>query len=152
MDKVYINTDGGSRGNPGPAAIGVVFCGPLGEEIHNYNECIGVGTNNDAEYKAIIAALKILVKSQWFLANNLDQKEVICRLDSKLVVEQVNGNYKIKEERIKVYVAEIKEIISQIKLRISFIYVPREQNKRADELVNQALDAELGKSKNALNS
>lgn len=137
---MYINTDGGSRGNPGPAAIGVVFYNSDGMVIHQYKQCIGEGTNNEAEYRAIIQALKILKKSDWFISNNLAEKEVICRLDSQLVVEQINGRYKVKKDHLGKFITEIKELLSDINFKISFTYVPREQNKLADNLVNEALD------------
>jgi len=140
MNKIYINTDGGSRGNPGPAAIGIVFTNEAGEEIYSYKEYIGLGTNNEAEYKAIIKALDILIKSRWFSQKNENGGEVICRLDSQLVVEQINGNYKVKQDHIKLLIADLRNIMSKINLRISFSYVPREQNKLADKLVNRALD------------
>jgi len=142
MDKIYINTDGGSRGNPGPAAVGVVFFNAEGEVIHEHKECIGRGTNNEAEYQAIIKALEILTKSKWFAENNIAEKEVICRLDSQLVVEQINGNYKIKQDHLKLFIAQIRQMIAQMQLNISFIHIPREENKLADKLVNQALDNE----------
>lgn len=145
MDTILINTDGGSRGNPGPAAIGIVFSNAEGKEIHRYNKFIGKATNNEAEYQAIIKALDILIRSKWFLENNVAEKKVICRLDSQLVVEQVNGNYKIKQEHIKLFIAQIRQMVSQMHLDISFIYVPREENKVADKLVNKALDQELEK-------
>lgn len=137
---MYINTDGGSRGNPGPAAIGVVFYNSDGMVIHQYKQCIGEGTNNEAEYRAIIQALKILKKSDWFISANLAEKEVICRLDSQLVVEQINGRYKVKKDHLGKFITEIKELLSDINFKISFTYVPREQNKLADKLVNEALD------------
>ncbi|MDO8443916.1 MAG: ribonuclease HI family protein [bacterium] len=140
MDILYINTDGGSRGNPGPMAIGVVFYNSDGVVIHQYKQCIGEGPNNEAEYRAIIQALKILKKSDWFISNNLAEKEVICRLDSQLVVEQINGRYKVKKDHLGKFIAEIKELLSDINFKISFTYVPREQNKLADKLVNEALD------------
>lgn len=145
MNKIFINTDGGSRGNPGPAAIGIVFYSSDEKDIFRYQEFIGSATNNEAEYRAILKALQILIKSKWFCDNNLCDKEVICRLDSQLVVEQVKGNYKVKQEHLALFVAQIRELISQMELKISFIYVPREQNRLADKLVNLALDAELKK-------
>ena len=143
MNKIFVNTDGGARGNPGPAAIGIVFYAENGGELYRYKECIGKATNNEAEYQAIIKALNILLRSKWFSTNNIVDKEVICRLDSQLVVEQVNGNYKIKQDHIKLLIAQIRQIISQIHLNISFVYVPRTENKLADKLVNKALDEEL---------
>lgn len=142
MDKIYINTDGGSRGNPGPAAIGVVFTNEEGEVIHSHKECIGNATNNEAEYQAIIKALELLLKSKWFKENNIAEKKVVCRLDSQLVVEQINGNYKIKQDHIKLLIAQVRQMISQMHLNISFTHIPREENKLADKLVNQALDNE----------
>lgn len=142
MSKIYINTDGGSRGNPGPAGIGVVFFNDKEEVIYTYKACIGRGTNNEAEYQAIIKALEILLQSKWFSENNIAEKEVICRLDSQLVVEQINGNYKIKQDHIKLLIAQVRQMISQMKLSISFVHIPREENKKADKLVNQALDEE----------
>ena len=147
MNTIFINTDGGSRGNPGPAAIGVVFEGETGENIHNYREYIGEGTNNEAEYKAIVKALQILLKSKWFAENNHEHKKVICRLDSKLVVEQINGKWKIKEDRLRQFVIEIRAMIDQMQLDISFVHIPREENSAADALVNEALDEEAAKNK-----
>ncbi len=143
-EKIFINTDGGSRGNPGPSGIGIVFFDEQGREVHSHGEYTGEGTNNTAEYRAIIKALDILTKSKWFAENNHPDNQVICRLDSKLVVEQVNGRYKVKQAHIAEYMAEIKKILSQSILRVSFVHVPREENKIADRLVNEALDSHLG--------
>jgi len=143
MDKIYINTDGGSRGNPGPAAIGAVFYNKEQEVVHSIKEYIGEGTNNEAEYRAIIKALQVLLKTKWFSENNTAEKQVICRLDSQLVVEQINGNFKIKQPHIQALMNEVKECIIQMHLNISFIHIPREENKMADKLVNQALDEVL---------
>ncbi len=139
MPKILINTDGGARGNPGPAAIGVVFYDENNEMIHTYKECIGEATNNQAEYKAVIKALEIFLKSKWHKENG-QEANIVCRLDSKLVVEQINGNYKVKNEDIKTYVAEINLMLSKIDKSVTFIHIPREQNKEADKLVNKALD------------
>lgn len=146
MNKIFINTDGGSRGNPGPAAIGICFFDEQNKEIYHYKEYIGEGTNNEAEYNAIIRALEILQKSQWFKENNNDGKEVICRLDSQLVVEQINGNYKIKQDHIKNFMVKIRLLVSKMHLKISFIHIPREENKVADKLVNEALDETMKKN------
>lgn len=140
MDTIYINTDGGSRGNPGPAGIGIVFFDDKSKQMHSHMECIGDGTNNEAEYTAIIRALEILLKSKWFSENNLSHKKVICRLDSKLVVEQINGKWKVKEARLKDFVVKIRAMIDQMHLHISFVHIPREENSAADALVNLALD------------
>lgn len=143
MDTIYINTDGGSRGNPGPSAIGIVFSDTKGKVIHEYKQCIGEGTNNEAEYKAIIKALEMLLKSKWFEENNIADKKVVCRLDSKLVVEQINGAWKIKQDHLKGFVTQIHTMIDQMHLNIIFIHIPREENAAADKLVNEALDETL---------
>lgn len=140
MKQIFINTDGGSRGNPGPAAIGVVFSDEKGGVFHDHKECIGIGTNNEAEYQAIIRGLEILSKSSWFKENNSSDNEVICRLDSQLVVEQLKGNYKVKQEHLAVLVQKVKEISQEFKFKLIFTHVPREENKLADKLVNEALD------------
>ena len=143
MNTLFINTDGGSRGNPGPAAIGIVFADENNKTLHEYKEFIGQGTNNDAEYQAIVRALEILVKSKWFTENNSNDNEVICRLDSQLVVEQICGNWKIKKDHIQNYINRIRSIVEQIHLNISFVHIPREENSEADKLVNAALDEKL---------
>lgn len=143
MDKLFINTDGGSRGNPGPAAIGIVFFDQNNTELYACCEFIGTATNNEAEYRAIIKALRILSKSDWFAQNNSADKTIVCRLDSQLVVEQINGNYKVKQDHLAQFITEIKEIIGHFNFKLSFTHIRREENKRADQMVNQALDKEL---------
>lgn len=143
-NQIIINTDGGSRGNPGPAAIGVVFSF-AGKVLHTHKKTIGIATNNEAEYRAIIEALKILLKSNWYKTNNTETSEVLCLLDSLLVVEQLNGNYKAKQAHIQDFIEEIKGLTSEVKLNIIFKHIPREENKKADKLVNEALDEEQKK-------
>jgi ribonuclease HI len=140
---IIINTDGGSRGNPGPAAIGVVFSNEAGEIIHCYNEYIGSATNNEAEYQGIIRALQILEKSRWFQENNTSDSNVLCRLDSQLVVEQINGGYKVKQDHIREFIEIIRALLKTHRTKTMFFHIPREENKFADKLVNQALDKEL---------
>jgi len=126
-------TDGGSRGNPGPAAIGVNI-ETLGKR---YGECIGTKTNNDAEYEALIFGLK---KLKQLLGNaKAKSSQVECKLDSELVVKQLNHEYKLKEPRIQQYFIEIWNLMLDFG-KVAFVHVPREQNKIADALVNEALD------------
>lgn len=139
-NRIYINTDGGSRGNPGPAAIGVVFCNEEEKVIHKYKESIGAATNNEAEYTAIIRALGILSKSEWLKENGNDKTEVHCRLDSQLVTEQITGGYRVKQEHLQILNTELKKLINDLKIKIFFHHIPREENKLADALVNEALD------------
>ncbi|MEI8143177.1 MAG: ribonuclease HI family protein [Candidatus Berkelbacteria bacterium] len=134
---ITIFTDGGSRGNPGPAAIGGVVYDDIDREIHAFKKCIGTATNNEAEYGAIIEALDYAVQ---YCQNNTVDK-ILCKLDSKLVVEQMCGRYKIKQQHISDLVMKARGLLNQIEPEVSFVHIPREQNKRADELVNQALDA-----------
>ena len=138
---IYINTDGGARGNPGPAGIGVVFFDETEKEIHSYKEFIGVTTNNRAEYVAIYRAILILKKSEWYKKKNGEGiARVICRLDSKLVVEQLLGNYKVKEAGMIEMKEKIQKVLSDFEIPIDFVHIGREQNKRADKLVNEVLD------------
>ena len=137
VDKIIIYTDGGSRGNPGPAGIGVWI-----ETLNKkYGETIGVATNNDAEYQALIFALKkckALLGKQKAKRANLE-----CRLDSELIVKQLNHEYKISKENTQRYFMEVWNLMIDFG-DIVFVHIPREQNKIADTMVNQALDGELG--------
>lgn len=127
-------TDGGSRGNPGPAGIGI-FIETLGEK---YGEYIGETTNNVAEYAALIFGLK---KLKALLGKDRAKRaEVECYLDSELVVKQINHEYKLKEEYIQKNFIEIWNLMLDFK-NVRMIHIPREKNKVADALVNQALDA-----------
>ena len=140
MKKIIIYTDGGSRGNPGPAAIGVVFCNEKGQVIRNYSEYLGDNlTNNEAEYKAVVLALKkfkaLFGKK---LANN---SEIEIKSDSELIVKQLNGKYKILNEKIQPLFLEIWNLKFDF-LKVKFRLIPREKNKEADKLVNQALDSQ----------
>ena len=131
MYKIIIYTDGGSRGNPGPSAIGVVI------NDKGYSEYIGEGTNNDAEYKAVIFALK---KIKALLGKErLKEAEIELKSDSELLVKQLNGEYKIMEPRIQQFFIEIWNLKIDFG-KIKFTLIPREKNSEADKLVNRALD------------
>jgi len=132
-EKIVMYTDGGSRGNPGPAAVGV-YVETLNKK---YCECIGTKTNNDAEYEALILGLKKI--KQVIGKVKTKNTDVECFLDSELVVKQLNHQYKIKEKRIQEFFIEIWNLTTEFG-GASFIHVPREKNKIADSLVNQALD------------
>lgn len=134
-EKIIMYSDGGSRNNPGPAAIGVYI-----ETLNKkYSEYIGIKTNNEAEYEALIFGLK---KIKQVLGNEKAKSaELACYLDSELVVKQLNHEYKLKEERIQQYFITIWNLMLDYK-SVEFIHVPREKNKIADALVNEALDAE----------
>lgn len=134
-EKLIIHTDGGARGNPGPAAIGAVLKDEKGTLVATVSEYIGETTNNQAEYKAVIAAI---AKAKELGVPNLD-----FYLDSLLVVEQLNGNYKVKNKDLAPLFVKIYNARLDFK-KTTFAYVPREQNKEADALVNLALDKQLG--------
>jgi len=137
MEKIVIYTDGGSRGNPGPAGIGV-WIETLDKK---YGEAIGEATNNDAEYQALIFALK---KCKALLGKQkAKQASLECRLDSELIVRQLNHVYKITKENTQKYFIETWNLMLDFD-EVTFIHVPREQNKIADSMVNEALDRELG--------
>ncbi|MFA4831380.1 MAG: ribonuclease HI family protein [Patescibacteria group bacterium] len=129
--KLMIFTDGGARGNPGPAATGVIIKDEKGQTLASYGEYLGKQTNNFAEYSAIISGLK--------KARELGADEVECIVDSKLVCEQLNGNWKVKEPTIqKLFVQAWNEMQKFKKVRIKHIL--REGNKEADAEVNRILD------------
>ncbi len=130
--KLTVNVDGGARGNPGPAAIGVVIRDPEGEVIQDLGETIGEATNNVAEYKALIRGIE--------MAKELGADELDLRGDSELVVKQMLGQYKVKHPDMKPLHAAAKEALDGIK-DWSITHIRREQNAEADALVNQALDA-----------
>ncbi len=132
MDKVDIFTDGGARGNPGPAAVGVVVL--IGGQKLVIGKSIGKATNNIAEYSAVIEALR-LVKENSFVSN------INFFLDSELVVKQLNGEYKVKDEKLKKLYFEIREFVFSYPKTVTFSHIPREKNKEADALVNKALDS-----------
>lgn len=140
MRKIIIYTDGGSRGNPGPAAIGVVFYNEKGQRFKDYSEYLGENlTNNEAEYKAVIFALrkfKALFGKK--LAKNTD---IEIKSDSELLTKQLKGEYKILDSKIQALFLETWNLRIDFK-RIKFTLISREKNKEADELVNQALDNE----------
>jgi len=141
-NKITIYTDGGSRGNPGPAAIGGVISLPNGNKSE-FSEYIGDSrTNNEAEYEALIYALdqakKVLGKKQ------AKESELECFLDSELIVKQLNHEYRLRDERIQKYFIIIWNMMLDYK-NIEFIHVRREHNKEADALVNKSLDEQGSK-------
>ncbi len=139
-NKVTIHTDGGSRGNPGPAAVGVVIEGPIGKK--EFGEYIGETTNNEAEYRAVIFALKKL--KPLIGSDKCKVSFVEFLLDSELVVKQLNKEYKLKDKNIQNFFIEIWNLTFDFG-GVSFRHVPREENKEADRIVNQVLDRETNK-------
>ena len=138
-----INTDGGSRGNPGPAGIGYSIRNSLGSILSEKGFYIGEVTNNVAEYQAVVEALKELKKIIPKASRGKAKIEV--RMDSELIVKQLNNQYQVKEKSLFTYFITVHNFtISEFPL-IKFKHVPRAENARADELVNQAIDHEISR-------
>lgn len=135
--KIIVYTDGGSRGNPGPGAIGGAFFleSNLVEPRWTFKRFIGSKvTNNEAEYQAVVEALTQLQEKS--------AHSVTFRLDSELVVKQLRGEYKIKQPHLQEFFRQIRALSRAIPM-LKFEHIPREQNKLADRLVNEALDEEM---------
>ena len=130
-----VRCDGGSRGNPGPAALGYVLLDPAGREVEARGECLGTATNNVAEYRALIAGLQAAARAG---ADPL----LVC-MDSELVVRQMTGEYRVKNAGLKPLHAEARQAAAKLG-RVRFSSVRREANTHADRLVNEALDEVLG--------
>jgi probable phosphoglycerate mutase len=133
--KARLSTDGGARGNPGPAAYGYVLEAEDGTVLDARGEAIGVATNNVAEYRALVAGLEKAVE----LA--LDELEVVS--DSELLVRQMRGEYKVKNEALRELNDEAAALARRLG-KVRYTAVRREQNELADRLVNEALDAQAG--------
>ena len=134
-------TDGGSKGNPGHSSIGGI--GYLdGKKVFEFKKSIGIATNNDAEYRALINALEEIRNYKSETRNNSQNsnfqniKQIQCNSDSRLMVNQVKGLFKVNIGRIREYILKIRTLEQEINLPITYSYVPREQNKEADLLVN----------------
>lgn len=138
MNKLITYTDGGSRGNPGPSAIGIVFMDPATQKVlHTYGERVENGTNNEAEYKAIIFALR---KAKALVGKDKAKKmEVEMRMDSELAVRQLSGIYKLSTEHIQKLFIEVWNLKTDF-AKVTFTHVRREQNTLADAALNRALD------------
>jgi ribonuclease HI len=148
MSKYLIYTDGGSRGNPGVAGCGAVITDSNKQILKKVSKSLGVATNNEAEYQAVILGLETLKKLLG--AAKLAGAEIEIRLDSQLVASQLSGAYQIKEEKlfpffIKIWNLQVKDLP-----KVQFTYIPREQNSLADGLANEAMDT--GEQGRLLNS
>ena len=137
-NNLVVFTDGGARGNPGPAAIGFIIKDTYGQILVEQGKCIGQTTNNVAEYQAVIEALT-------WLKNNFKMKETLNNqidffLDSNLVVNQLNGFFKIKDAKLKNLIIKVRSLEKEINEKIFYHFIPRQKNYHADFLVNQTLD------------
>ncbi len=130
MKKLIINTDGASQGNPGAAAIGATIKDQQGKLIATVSQRIGRTTNNQAEYRAIIAALE--------KAASVGASHVDLRADSELVIRQLGGQYRVKKAHLKPLYQQVQQLLSQFE-DFTITHIPREQNTEADRLANMAL-------------
>ena len=130
-------TDGGARGNPGPAAVGVYVTNEKGKKIAGFGKAIGIATNNVAEYKAVISALDWIIENKKSLSKDA---KIHFFLDSKLVCSQIIGIFKVKNSDLRNLLFDVRNREAQINFPIYYKHIPREQNTKADEFVNSALD------------
>ncbi len=140
MQKYFIHTDGGARGNPGEGAVGAVIKTENGQLLFEISQRLGKTTNNIAEYTAVIFALEKLKEN---ISKLQFDSETIFQffLDSKLVVNQLNGLYKVKENHLRELVIKVRGLEQEIGGKIYYSLIPREKNFEADRLVNKALDS-----------
>jgi len=131
-----IFTDGGSRGNPGPAASAFVVYNDANCVVYQEGVFLGQKTNNEAEYEAVLAACK------WLLADKKNDvsTQTSWFLDSMLVVEQLNKHWKIKDARMQALASSIWKLLNELQLKYTFTHIPREKNAAADRIVNETLD------------
>ncbi len=129
--KVIINADGAARGNPGPAAIGVTIKDHKGNLVASISRRIGKATNNQAEYRAIIAGLEKAVK--------IGAREIEVLTDSELIVKQINGKYRVKNTSLRILYEEVVKLIGSLE-RFTIRHVPRTRSTEVDSLANRALD------------
>jgi ribonuclease HI len=134
--QLVLYTDGGARGNPGPAALGYV-CYEREKKLFSNKRYLGERTNNGAEYEALIAGLEEIH------AKGFTNAELEVRMDSELIVRQMQGVYKVKHQDLKILHARAQKA-AQVVTRVSYTHIPREKNKEADGLVNEAIDEALG--------
>ncbi len=136
--KLIVHTDGGARGNPGPAAIGVVIEDDTRRRLAELGKPIGEATNNVAEYAAVVEALTWLKDhaDKW----GTEALHIDMYLDSVLVVNQLNGIYKVKDARLREFLASVRALEQEVGGVVQYVSIPREQNSHADFLVNRALD------------
>lgn len=133
---INVYTDGGARGNPGPAAIGVFICNEKGESLARFGKYLGETTNNVAEYTAVIDALEWLGQHK----SLVHSQSITFYLDSQLVVSQINGVYRVKNPTLRNLLFSVRQKEYQLGANVQYIYIPREKNREADKLVNIALD------------
>ena len=137
MEKVIAYTDGGARGNPGPAGIGVQIQDSQGKVLKEVSKFLGNATNNFAEYNGVLVALQTL---KAIFGKTTREMDVELRMDSELVKKQLNGEYQIKEPGLVPYFIEIHNLRVSNFPHLTLTHIPREKNKEADRLSNEAMD------------
>lgn len=134
--KLWLSTDGGARGNPGPAGLGLVIKDEQGNLLLEHGQYLGETTNNVAEYSALVEALKF--------AKSFGATEVVIQMDSELIVKQMTGEYKIKQPHLQELAGRVEALLREFD-KYEFKHVLRAYNKEADKMVNEAIDKALGK-------
>lgn len=129
--------DGGARGNPGPAGAGAVVFDAIGKRVVEVSDYLGETTNNVAEYEALLRGLRALHTT---FGDQTKHNELLVRMDSKLVIEQMRGAYKVKHPNLIPLYLEVRNVIARSFGKVSFEHIPREKNADADELANKAMD------------
>lgn len=135
--EISVYTDGGARGNPGPAGYGLVIYDEDKKIIYQESKFLGIKTNNEAEYLGLIAALNWLRENQ----SQLNIRQIVFNSDSELLVRQLNHQYKVKAKNLKNYFVTVQNLLTQINLPSTFNHVFRQSNSLADKLANQAMDS-----------
>jgi ribonuclease HI len=130
-EDLIVYTDGGASHNPGPAGVGVVFCDKDKKVISRHHQFLGQATNNQAEYQAVLLALNIAQECY-------QPQRIQFLIDSLLVVEQLNGNYKIKDSHLQILAGKVEKMCESVD-EVNFRHIPREQNTIADSLVKKAI-------------
>jgi len=138
MKKVYLYTDGGARGNPGPSGAGAVVFDEQGAVLGEAKKYLGHTTNNVAEYEAVRIGLVLIQET--FGNDACKEIEVVSRMDSELVCKQLNGVYRVKNEKLKPMFTAVKALCAEVFPHVTFEHVRREKNKHADMLANEAMD------------
>lgn len=135
--KFTLYADGGARGNPGPAGAGAVAFDATGKRVVEVSDYLGATTNNVAEYEALLHGLKALHGE---MGEQTKSSDLTVRMDSKLVIEQLRGAYKVKHPNLIPLYLEVRNVLTRSFGKVSFEHIPREKNTDADLLANQAMD------------
>ena len=142
MTTYQLYTDGGARGNPGPAGVGFVLK-KNGKKVKEFGQYIGVATNNQAEYQALIMGL-----AYWLEAEDTESSTIDLMLDSELIVKQIEGSYKVRDDKLKPLYAKAKSMLHGCQ-KFTIQHIPRSLNAEADKLVNMAIDEATSKRPNS---